>query len=117
MAGVRVTLLKQVTVDETTSVPVDCRGLSAITLYLFGHGTTSSGSITFEEADKDPSKTIDGYDGTWAAVGTAVAASGVTGGKVLATHFAAGAYGLIRARIDTVIGGGGSISVVLVGAP
>ena len=113
----RVVLLKTQTVDEQTAIAYDCIGLSNIVLYLFGHGVTSSGAITYEEATQDPSTTTPGYDGTWSIIGSAVNASTVDGNKCAATHLAVGGYGLVRARITTVIGGGGSISVVLVGTP
>jgi hypothetical protein len=112
---IRVKLLVQQTADETTSIPVDVLGLPYITFYLIGYGTLSSGSITYEESTDDPSASDQPYGGTWSAIGSAVAANDVTGGKQKATHLAVGAYHRVRARIDTVIAGaGGSVSVVLV---
>lgn len=110
----RVVLLKQLSDDEATSIAFNASGLPNIAMYLFGHGTTSGGTITYEEATDDPSKTIPGYDGTWSIIGSANNASDVSAGKVKCIHFTAGAYSLVRARISDAITGGGTISVVLV---
>ena len=111
----RVVLFKQKTADETTSAPVDCSGFSSVVLYLIGEGTISAGSITYEEATTDPTHSEQTYGGTWSAIGSAVTASDVTGGKVKATHLARGAYHLVRARIDTAVeGAGGAVTAVLV---
>lgn len=111
----RVVLFTQQTADETTSQPVDVSGFSSVVMYLIGTGTLDSGSITYEEATTDPTHSEQTYSGTWSIIGSAVNANDVTGGKIKATHFARGAYHLVRARIDTVIAGaGGSVTVVLV---
>lgn len=113
--SLRVVLLNQQTADETTSQPVDVSGFSSIVFYLMGQGgTISSGSITYEEATTDPAHSEQTYGGTWSIIGTAVNATDVTGDKSKATHPARGAYHVVRARIDTAIGGGGNVSVVLV---
>ena len=112
-----VDLLKDQTVDETTSKPVDCRGRTHVTVYLSGAGTTSSGVISIEESM--PAGTPGGqvpaqsYSGTWSLI-SAVNASTVTGGAMAAQHLTISSYGWIRVRITTVIGGGGSISAGLV---
>ena len=111
----RIVLLKQKIDDETTSLPVDVRGLKAIALYLMGHGTTSGGTITYEESTDDPTTSDTIYGGTWSIIGSANNASDVTAGKQKATHLTVGAYHRVRARISDAITGGGSISVVLVG--
>lgn len=112
--SVRVVLLNQKIDDETTSIAFAAQRYTHLALYLFGHGTTSGGTITYEEAADDPSSTLPGYGGTWSIIGSANNASDVTGDKVKATHLTVGAYGLVRARISDAITGGGSISVVLV---
>lgn len=113
----RVVLLQQQTADETTSPAVDVSGFSSLTFYLIGQdngGSISGGSITYEEATADPTHSDQIYGGTWSAIGSAVSAGDVNGGKCKATHASRGAYSLVRARIDTEISGGGNISVVLV---
>ena len=111
----RIVLLKQQIDDETTSKPIDVQGLTCLVLYLIGYGTTSGGTITYEESTDDPSVSDTPYGGTWSIIGTANNASDVSGGKQKATHLSVGAYHRIRARISDAITGGGSISVVLVG--
>lgn len=111
---VEVLLLNQ-TADETTSIPINCLGYNTITLYVSGAGTTSSGVVTFEDASWDASvfKATDAYTGTWNPITTEDAAD-VTAGKMVATRLTAGAYHWVRARISTAIGGGGTLSVILV---
>lgn len=101
--------------DETFGVPVDCSHYPYVVAYITGNGTTSSGVITFEEADWNPA-TNPPYSvtGGWSAL-TTVNASDVTGGLQKAVHFPNAAYAFIRPRISTVIGGGGSVSVVFRG--
>lgn len=112
-------LLKDQTVDETTSKWVDVRGRQLITFYVSGTGTTSSGVITLEEclAVGDPANAnqepLQYYPGTASPIYD-VNASDVTGDKQKAIHVSPASYGFVRARISTVIGGGGSISVGLV---
>ena len=114
IGGVRVPLLTASIADETTSPPVNVFGCQQITVYVTGAGTTSSGVITLEEADFEPSTAAASlYAGTWSSI-TTVNASDVTGGAQKAVHFTAGSYMWVRARISTVIGGGGSVSAVLV---
>lgn len=96
--------------DETLSQWIDVRGRTALTFYIIGNGTTSSGVITLDESvfvDDQP------YGGTPSAI-TTVNASTVSGNNQSAIHVAVGAYGWVRARISTAIGGGGTVSVVLV---
>ncbi len=109
----RVTSLAAAITDETLGVPVDCHGWPYLVAYIKGTGTTSSGVITFEEADWDP-QTDPIFPGTWAPI-TTVNASDVTGGLQKSLHFPEGAYAFIRARVSTVIGGGGSVTVVFRG--
>lgn len=101
-----VVLLTTQTVDETTSDAVHCEGFPNIVVYLKSTGVTSSGVVTIEEADDE------NYAGTWSEI-TTVNASDVTGGAEVAVHLEVGAYGWVRVRISTVIGGGGSISAYL----
>lgn len=114
MRTVRIVLLNQKIDDETTSLPIDVSGLSALAFYLIGHGTTSGGTITYEESTDDPA-TGGIFAGTWSAIGSANNASDVSADKQKATHLTVGAYSRVRARISDAITGGGSISVVLVG--
>ena len=104
--------LLDATTDETLGTPFDASQTPYVTAYVIGTGTTSSGVVTFEEADWSDTETP--YAGTWSSIGT-VNASDVTGGAQKASHFAAAAYRYIRPRITTAIGGGGSVTVVLVG--
>jgi hypothetical protein len=113
MGSLRVPLLSAQSADETTSEGVDCSGFPNVAIYVIGAGTTSSGVITIEEADYNPATAASApYTGTWSAV-TTVNASDVTGGAQVAVHLGVGAYGYVRTRISTVIGGGGTISTVL----
>lgn len=113
-AYLRVTLLKQQADDETTSVPVDVSNYADLTFYLFGHGTTSGGTITYEEASDDPRTGQVFSTGVWSIIGSANNASDVTSDKVKAAHLTVCAYHYVRARISDAITGGGTISVVLV---
>ena len=115
MRHTRIILLNQKIDDETTSEAIDVQGLTAIALYLIGHGTTSGGTITYEESTDNPAISNTIYGGTWSIIGSANNASDVTAGKQKATHLTVGAYHRVRARISDAITGGGSISVVLVG--
>lgn len=92
------------------SRPVNVRSYTNFTFYLLGTGTTSSGVITIEEADSDENQV---FSGTWSTVGTPTNASTLSGGVQIAVHLTAGAYSYLRARISTVIGGGGTITAVL----
>lgn len=113
LGSLRVPLLNAQTVDETTSGGVDCSGFYALAVYVIGSGTTSSGVITIEEADMEPSTLASAYyAGTWSAI-TTVNASDVTGGAQKVIHLPVGAYAFVRTRISTAIGGGGNISTVL----
>ena len=108
----RVTLLDDQTVDETTSQGINVEGYTALAFYVQGEGTINAGVVTLEESVDDPD-TQNIYGGTWSSIGT-VTASDVSGGKQKATHATVGAYGRVRARISDAIGGGGTVSVVLV---
>ena len=108
-----------VSADETYGPWVDVRGCAYVVAYITGVGTTSSGVVTFEEAAPTdlsvfplvPSMVQD--VGNFSAI-TTTNASTVTGGLQVAIHFPAAAYCFVRARISTVIGGGGTISCGLV---
>lgn len=96
--------------DETTSPWVDVRGRTHLVFYLSGLGTTSSGVITLEEG-------FPTMENVWPATPvsiTTVNASGVSGGVQLATHATVAAYGFVRARVSTAIGGGGSVTARLI---
>lgn len=108
-----------VSADETYGAWIDVSGCAYVTFYVTGVGTTSSGVVTFEEcAPTDLSITpvvpsspqdVGGYSSI-----TTLNASTVTAGLQVAVHCPAAAYCFVRARISTVIGGGGTISCGLV---
>lgn len=100
----RVPLLNAASADETTSDPVDCAGWPHVVIYVTGTGTIGSGVVTIEEADINPARLAEGYTGTWSAI-TTVNAVDVTGGAQKAVHLPTGAYGYVRTRISTVLGG------------
>lgn len=116
-----VQLLTDVTADETLSKWVDVRGYAHIVFYITGSpDTISSGVITIEEAaPKNLSEPGAGAvvfgagTGGYASITTRNAAD-VTAGLQTAAHITVAAYCLVRARISTAIGGGGSISVGMV---
>lgn len=114
-APFRVVLLTQQTDDEQASLPMNVQGYTHLTFYLIGYGTTSGGTVTYEESTDDPD-TDQPYGGTWSIIGSANNASDVNSGKQKATHLTVSAYSRVRARISDAITGGGSISVVLVGS-
>lgn len=109
----RTTLLQNQTVDETTSEPRDCRGYTYLGGILTGVGTTSSGVVTIEQAVYDPMKEPK-YGGTWSPI-TTLNASDVNNSAQKVYQFTASDYCFVRARISTVIGGGGDISFDLTG--
>lgn len=106
----RVKQITEQSADETIGLPVNCAGYPHVTIYIKGHGTTSSGVITIETADYDEGGD---YSGTWSSIAT-VNASDVTGDVQKHTLLTVGAWAYVRTRISTVIGGGGTISTVLV---
>lgn len=110
----RTVLLAAQIIDETTSIAVPVQNCTFLTFYVKGAGTTSSGVVTLEEADWDAKKDA-AYGGTWSSI-TTVNASDVSGGAQKAIHLSPGVFSFVRARISTAIGGGGSITVVLVTA-
>lgn len=99
------TLINAQSADETVG-QVDCMGAVVnLRFDVIGTGTTSSGVIHLECA---PTM---GYTGTWSPI-TTVNASDVTGGAVKSV-FATGCFNAVRARISTVIGGGGTVTVMV----
>lgn len=76
-----------------------------LTFYIYGAGVVSSGAITCEEA---PVGYGDGL--TWAAIGSPTT---VTADTVKVIH-ATACVGQVRARISTLIGGGGNVTVELI---
>lgn len=99
--------------DETLGMPIDCAGYPNVSFWLTGNGTTSSGVITIEEADWDALHDQP-FSSTWSVI-TTVNASDVSGGVQKAVHLATASYAFVRARISTVIGGGGSVTVIVRG--
>ncbi len=113
----RVICFTDATADETLGPWIPVRGAENASVYLSGSGTTSSGVVTIETTTQitaDPNAPVFGVTtGGYPAI-TTVNASAVTGG--LQTFVALPpkvAYGFIRARISTVIGGGGSVTCVI----
>lgn len=99
-------------VTTGTSAAIDASDFESMTFYLVSTGTTSSGTVILEEADWDPHGGTP-YSGTWSAIAT-INASTFTGGAQVGYHVQAPtAYGFVRARIGTSIGGGGTVSVAL----
>lgn len=99
--------------DETLGVPVNCSAYPYVSIWVTGNGTTSSGVITIEEAEWDPLHDQP-FSSTWAPI-TTVNASDVSGGVQKSVHLPVASYAFIRARISTVIGGGGSVTVIVRG--
>lgn len=101
-------LLDRQTVDETTSVPFQVMGSGKrdLTFTFTSEGTTSSGNILLEESD------LPSYTGTWSQLMTKTAAS-FTGDVKVCEHIEIGAGLWVRARINTVIGGGGTVTVTI----
>lgn len=104
--------------DETLGQWVDVRGCGSVTFYCTSNATTSSGVITFEECapermTEDPPVPFGATTGGYSAI-TTQAASAFTGGAQIAVHITNASYFFVRARISTVIGGGGTVSVGLI---
>ena len=103
-------LIDRATADETPSIPFQIlSGHTDACVTFTSEGTTSSGNILIEESD------LPSYTGTWSQVATQTAA-GFTGSAKLCTHVQFGAGLWVRARINTVIGGGGTVTVTISGA-
>ena len=96
----------------TIQRPVDVRGYTHVAVYVIANGTVSSGQVTVNEACIDPATDLP-YTGTWVAVGSGINPST---GTVVVTHLTVAAYSHLQARVNTVIGGGGTVTVVLVAA-
>lgn len=111
-APLTVTVLNAVSADETFSQPIDVRGYTHIVVYAIANGTVSSGQVTMQEACIDPATRLP-YGGTWDDVGSGIDPST---GTVVASHLTVGAYSHLRARVNTAIGGGGTLTLVLVAA-
>lgn len=99
--------------DETGGSPHNCEGYPYLKLYLTGVGTINSGVVTVEEADYDADKNVP-YGGTWSAIAT-INGSDVTADVQKAYDLPVEAYGFVRVRISTAIGGGGTVTAVLRG--
>ena len=111
-ASLTATMLSAVSADETFSRPIDVRGYTHIAVYVIANGTVSSGAVTVNEACLDPATDLP-YSGTWVAVGSAVTPAT---GTVVVAHLTVAAYSHVQARVNTAIGGGGTVTVVLVAA-
>ena len=109
-APLTTTMLSAVSADETVSRPIDVRGYTHIAVYVIANGTVSSGAVIVNEACIDPD-TDQPYSGTWKAVGSAVTPAT---GTIEPIHLAVAGYSHVQARVSTAIGGGGTVTVVLV---
>lgn len=99
-------------VTTGASQPVNASQQNQLSVYFIGIGTTSGGTILFEEADWNPDLELP-YTGTWSLV-TTVNATSITAGAQLAYHTTApAAFGFVRVRISATITGGGSVAAVL----
>lgn len=104
--------------DETLGPWIDVRGCAHVCFYCTSNGTTSSGVISLEHAAPEnmgasglnPPPVFGASTGNYSVV-TTQNASGFTGGAQIAVHLPPAAYFFVRARISTVIGGGGTVSV------
>lgn len=118
-APMTVPLLIAQSADETFSQPIDVRGYTHLVAYVIPNGTVSSGVVRIEEACIDPraaephAPNAPLYADTWVQVGTDISPST---GVISALHLTVAAYSHLHARISTVIGGGGTVDVVLVAA-
>jgi hypothetical protein len=107
------------TADETLGPWIDVRGRAHLVFYVTGTGTLTGGVITFEEASplnwssSTNPEVFGAGTGGYSSITTATV-SDVTAGLQKAYHPAVGAYCFVRARISTVLAGGGSVSCGLV---
>lgn len=105
--------------DETCGPWIDVRGYTHLTFYCASAGTTSSGVISFEEAAPAtvtaPAFPAGLAEGKYSVI-TTKNASDFSGDAQVAVHLSVASYGWVRARVSTAIGGGGTVSIVLVGA-
>lgn len=95
---------------DTAGKPNKASGKTLQTYVLQGNGTTSGGTVIFEEASWANDGQV--YSGTWSSIIT-VNASDVSGGKQKFIHISATAGANTRPRIATGITGGGTVSVFL----
>ncbi len=110
----RITLMTNAITAATQgiSAPVAVKARDQVVIYFKSTSTTSSGTFKIEEADYEPSDLV--YAGTWSQVGADVLASAFTGGAAQAIHLPQAAYGYLRVRQTVDVGGGGSVTVVMV---
>lgn len=103
-------LLNDSTDANTTSTAIDVLDATSMTLLVEAGANVSSGVVTLEGA-----ATSD-YSGTWASITTATtnAASKTFIATTDVGDTASVPVPYVRARISTVIGGGGSVDVYLV---
>lgn len=83
----------------------DCAQLTESAFYVRFQSSSSSGVVKIETADSED------YAGTWAVLATVTWAADATVQYVALT----GALRAVRARISTAIGGGGTVTVRMVG--
>lgn len=95
-------------VTAGTSQPIQSFDQGLLTFYLRSVGTTSGGTILFEEADWGDKEAP--YSGTWSQM-QSFSASTFTGGTQLAYHPSDSSFGWVRARISSAITGGGTILI------
>lgn len=110
-APLNVTMLTEVSADETFSQPIDVRGYTHLVAYCIANGTVSSGKVRINEACIDPATKLP-YVGTWPQVGSDITPST---GTIQALHLTVAGYSHLQGRVETAIGGGGTVTLVLVG--
>lgn len=110
-APFRTALLTDVTTGSSQAI--DVSQCEALVLRLFSTGTTSGGTIIFEEADWDNLATAP-YAGTWSQIAS-IAASSFTGTASTMYHVSPNAFSYVRIRISSDITGGGTITASLRG--
>ena len=100
-------LFNDTVTDETASTAVDVLDFDKLTMLVESATGVTGGVVTFEAA-----RTAD-YTGTWASLGTATTNAGLATFLVTVDHGdAAGPpVPFVRARVSTVISGGGSPTV------
>lgn len=94
-------------IDLNAAFVVDSsKGIRDVTVYLYGSGTVSGGTIVIEEAHSSS------YGGTWGVLSTITAST--LNGALQAVHVS-GLVAALRIRISSAITGGGSIGATAVG--
>ncbi len=116
-----VVMLKNVTSGSSPAHNCIVTGVRDLTLYLAGTGTISSGTVVVEEAAWNDGfyggTQVDPPTGAWSSVTgiSPLTASDVSGGAQKAYQLPPGSYAFVRVRCSVAIGGGGTLTAMLVG--